>query len=41
MSLTMRNLLHRAIIVNMNVQPLWLVVHGAHTIGLENAVFLG
>lgn len=38
---TMRDLLHRAVFIDMHVKPLGLVVHGAHGIGLEDAVFLG
>jgi hypothetical protein len=41
MSLTVANLLHRAVLANMDVQPIGLVVHGHHGIGLDDAVLLG
>ena len=41
MSLTVANLLHRTVLANMNVQPIRLVVHGHHGIGLDDAVLLG
>jgi hypothetical protein len=40
-TLTMANLVHRTIIIDMNVQPLRVVVHSLHAIGLEHAVLLG
>jgi hypothetical protein len=40
-NLTVCNLLDQTILVDMDVQPLGLVVHGAHRVGLEDAVFLG
>jgi hypothetical protein len=40
-TLTVCNLLNRAILIDMDIQPLGLVVHGSHGVGLENAVFLG
>lgn len=39
--LALANLLNRTIIIDMNVQPIRLVVHRAHAIGLEDAVLLG
>lgn len=39
--LTIPNLLHRPILANMNIQPLRLMIHSHHSIGLDNAVFLG
>jgi hypothetical protein len=39
--LTVCNLLNRTILIDMDVQPLRLVIHGAHRVGLENTVFLG
>jgi len=39
--LALANLLHRTIIIDMNIQALGLVVHRAHAIGLEDAVLLG
>lgn len=39
--LTMRDLLDSAILINMNVQAVRLVIHGAHAVGLEDAVLLG
>lgn len=36
----MANFLDRTIVVDMNIQPLRLVVHRAHAVGLEDAVFL-
>jgi hypothetical protein len=39
--LTMANLVHRTIIINVNVQPLGVVVHSLHAVGLKNAVLLG
>jgi hypothetical protein len=39
--LSLANLLDRTIIIDVNVQPLRLVVHRLHAIGLENAVLLG
>jgi hypothetical protein len=40
-TLTLASLLHRTILANMDVQPLGLVVHRLHAVGLEDAVFLG
>lgn len=37
----MRNLLNRAIVINMNVQSVGLKVHRLHHTRLEHAVFLG
>lgn len=37
----MSNLLHNTVIANMDVQPLWLMVHCLHAIRLQNAMFLG
>jgi len=34
----MRNLVHRALIVNMDIQPLGLVIHRTHRVGLEHTV---
>jgi hypothetical protein len=39
--LTLSNLLNRAIIINVNIQPLGLEVHCLHRAGRKNAVFLG
>jgi hypothetical protein len=39
--LTLASLLHRTILANMDVQPLGLVVHRLHAVGLEDAVFFG
>jgi hypothetical protein len=39
--LTLASLLNRTILANMDVQPLRLVVHRLHAIGLEDAVFFG
>jgi hypothetical protein len=40
-NLTVCDLFNHTLLVDMDVQPLGLVVHGAHRVGLENAVFLG
>jgi hypothetical protein len=37
----MFNILNHAIFVDVNVQPLRLVVSGAHRTGLDDAVLLG
>lgn len=37
----MCNILHDALLVNVDVHPVRLEVHGLHGVGLENAVFLG
>jgi hypothetical protein len=37
----MLNILNHAILVDVNVQPLRLVISGGHRIGLEDAVLLG
>jgi hypothetical protein len=39
--LTLANLLDRTLLIDMNVEALGLVVHRAHTVGLEDTVFLG
>ena len=39
--LTIADVLHSPILANVNVQPIRLVVHGAHAVGLEDTVFLG
>ena len=39
--LTVAHILHRAILGNMDIQPIRLVVHGHHAIGLDHAVLLG
>ena len=40
-SSTVADLLHGTVLANMNVQPVRLVVHGHHGIGLDDAVLLG
>ena len=37
----MCNILHDALLVNVDVHPVRLEIHGLHGVGLENAVFLG
>ena len=39
--LTVAHILHSPILANVNVQPIRLVVHGAHAVGLEDTVFFG
>lgn len=39
--LSLANALNRAIIIDMNIDPLRLKVHRLHAIRLENAVLLG
>jgi len=39
--LSIPHILHRPILIDMDIQPLGLVVHGAHAVRLEHAVFLG
>lgn len=39
--LSISHILHRAVLIDVDVQPVGLVVHGAHAVGAENAVFLG
>lgn len=40
-SLTVAHILHRPVLTNVDVQPVRLVVHGHHAVGLEHAVLLG
>lgn len=39
--LAVSDVLHRALLVNVNVEAVGLVVHGAHRVGLKDAVLLG
>lgn len=39
--LTVSNVLDGALLVNVDVEAIGLVVHGAHRVGLENAVLRG
>lgn len=39
--LTVANILHSSVLADVNVQPIRLVVHGAHAVGLEHAVLFG
>jgi hypothetical protein len=39
--LTLANLLHGTLLIDMDVEALGPVVHRAHAVGLEDAVFLG
>jgi hypothetical protein len=40
-SSSLANLLNHTLIINMNIQPIRLVVHRAHAVRLEDAVLLG
>jgi hypothetical protein len=39
--LTLANLLNHALLINMDIQPIRLVVHRLHAIGRQDAMFLG